>query len=237
MYRKSAKSHKPAEPMSGLLSLVLGILFTTALNATDTNTDISSGFPWIAETVDCYQPYEGFHATFVHEFISVLDKRGAPLEGEIFVAKDGRFNMQYHTPAQKQVVFNGKKIRAWDSGSNLVVEHTGQGNALFESLVTLFGATRAQLASQFRVRRLNDKKTAGTSGKYSVIELVPRAASALTQKIVVTLGDCPTVRRVIIVDRAGNMIRLKLRNIALQKTFDRGTFRFQAPRGIHVVRP
>ncbi|MBN2715659.1 MAG: outer membrane lipoprotein carrier protein LolA [Deltaproteobacteria bacterium] len=208
-------------------------MLTLPLNATDTE----AAFKWYADTTDCYQPHAGFQATFTHEFISVLDKRAAPMTGTISVSKTGLFSMRYATPSEKQAVFDGRKIRAWDSQSGLRISHTGKDNVLFTHLVTLFNASADELQRRFSARVIVARHGTATPSQYTVVELTPIQQSALVQKLVVTLGPCPAIRRVIVVDRAGNMIRLTFQNIALVDHFAKDTFQLQAPGNGPMVHP
>lgn len=194
---------------------------------------------WYSDTIACYRNVDGFRALFTHEFISRFGKRGAAATGEIQVSQNGYFRMAYTSPSAKLVVYNGKRIRAWDGETGMHLEDTGSDDLLFTSLIELFGKPLISIKEGFGVRQL--RKTTATekdeNSSLEVVELIPRETDPLIRKIVITFGDCPTVRRIILVDQAGNMIRLTLEQIELVKTFTKADFRFDVFPDSTVIRP
>ena len=213
-----------------------GLLLSLTAVADDGEGAVET-FEWYADVVACYRNCSGFQASFTHEAISAFDKRATPMKGTIWVANTGLFKMVYRTSASRQVLFDGKKIRGWDSETGVAVEESGKGNALFTGLISRFGAPLSALQAQFDMRTLVKPAGDSKNGGYTVVEFVPKAKSNLVQKMVVTLGTCPSVRRVIVVDRAGNMIRLTFENAKTVKSFPPTTFRLRLPPGTKVVRP
>ncbi|MBN2341091.1 MAG: outer membrane lipoprotein carrier protein LolA [Deltaproteobacteria bacterium] len=193
----------------------------------------SKGEGWLTRSAACYDKKGGFTARFTHENISRLGARSEALTGTISVSATGLLAMAYEAPDEKQIVFDGKKIRAYDKKNQIVVERFPNADLLFSSFIQLVGPKVSALETQYLVRELAPIDSNGLS----VLSLTPKFDTSLVKQIVVTVGECPVIRRIIVLDRAGNMVRLTFSDITLVGGFAKKTFRLTPPDNVIVVRP
>lgn len=205
----------------------------TAKDAGSEVSDENEELRWLSSAAECYGKKGGFTASFTHENISRLEKRTDALLGTIWASSTGRFKMHYREPSEKLVVFDGKKIRAFDGDNNLMVERPSGAEALFSSLQLLIRGSKKDLLEKFEIRQLSTD----TDKSMSVLALRPKKNNMFAREIIVTLGKCPMLRRIIVVDPAGNMVRLTFSDIEIKSRFTPSQFQMKLPRDATIVRP
>lgn len=190
---------------------------------------------WYEAISDCYGGvHAGIRGAFTHESISVHGKTGTMMTGTIEIARNGKFRMSYSAPEQREIVFDGRKVRASGPSSAELYEYASGEDELFRLLMDLHGKSFDAIQEKFQIRILRQPG----SDKRWVVELKPRIPDPFTQKVVITTGICPTaILRIIIVDRAGNLVRMTFRDVTPVDNFPKGAFRLRGPSNVPVVRP
>ncbi len=211
---------------------ILGQLISVAGYGDDPGETVPSG--WYDTISDCYGMHAGIRGAFTHESISVHGKTGVTMTGTIEIAGSGKFRMSYSAPEQREIVFDGRKVRAFGPSPSEMYEYAVGEDELFRLLMDLHGKSFDAIQEKFQIRILRQSG----SEKHGVVELKPRIRDLFTQKVIITTGSCPTaILRIIIVDRAGNLVRLTFRDVTPVDDFPKGAFRLRGPSNVPVIRP
>jgi outer membrane lipoprotein-sorting protein len=211
---------------------ILGQLISVVGYGDDLGEAVSSG--WYDAISECYSMHAGIRGAFTHESISVHGKTGTTMTGTIEIAGSGKFRMSYSAPEQREIVFDGRKVRAFGPSPSEMYEYVGGEDDLFRLVMYLYGKSFDAIQEKFQIRVLRQSG----SDKRGVVELKPRMRDLTTQKVVITTGSCPTaILRMIIVDRAGNLVRLTFRDVTPVDDFPKGAFRLRGPSNVPVIRP
>jgi outer membrane lipoprotein-sorting protein len=230
-----AENTRPCWKMARLAWICIGIVaLMMPVSGYGDAPGMTTSSEWFDAISECYGRHAGIQGAFTHEFLSVHGKSGAPMTGTIQIARTGRFRMAYVAPEQREIVYDGRKVRASGPSLSGVYEYANGEDELFRFLLDLYGKSYETIETQFEIRILRSP----SRDKRWVIELKPRKPDPFTSKIIVTTGHCPTaITRIIVVDRAGNLVRLTFRDITPVNRFPKGLFRLKSSANVPVVRP
>jgi outer membrane lipoprotein carrier protein len=189
-----------------------------------------------------YNQTTGVRSSFYQTYYSKLYNRYDRSRGIVTFAKPGRMHWQYASPNGKVITSDGAQLFVYDPGD---ANETGQcfqremnEHQLPQAFSFLTGSGRLEEDFTFR---LLDAARQGYREGY-VLELRPRAPTPHYDRIlfyVMRQNDRPSgvVRRVLIVDAAGNRNRFDFSNMQWNPNVGRNHFRFTPPRGITCTRP
>lgn len=163
---------------------------------------------------------------FVQE---VRDSRGTlkeRAEGRFALARPGRFNWHYQTPAEQRLVSDGTTVWLYDVDLEQVTRRQ-LGEAL--------GATPlALLAGTGKVGETHRVEQRPTRAGLSWVRLVPLASDAeFTEVLMAFRGQVPAVME--LHDRLGQRTVITLLSVELNASIPQGTFQFEPPAGVDVI--
>ncbi len=189
---------------------------------------------WLGHVRNCLKDVFSIRARFIQE---TKHKLAHPvtdeLRGIVEVRRGGRVRLEYKTPARRLLVTDGKTMWAFDPAAKTVI--TGSpGHSALSGVFALLVDGMDNTA--FTASHIGGATKVGDG--LAVIELVPSVRDPLVKSIVLTLDkECPCIKRVMIADHAGAVIRVTLENLRLNVGIGARRFRFVPPPGIRVVRP
>lgn len=190
-----------------------------------------------------YDSTKTVQASFYQTYYHKLYDRYERSKGEVAFKKPGMMRWDYARPNGKVIVSDGRKVQVFDPGQEgerpQLLEQRMSEHQLPQAFSFLTGTGR--LDEEFRFRLLDPEREGFRKGH--VLELRPKEPSPHYDRIlfyvqVVGKGDrkAGVVRRVLIVDPAGNRNRFDFKGLKFDRKVPASTFRFQPPRGTRRVR-
>lgn len=179
-----------------------------------------------------------FYQTYYHKLYDRYDRS----KGHVVFKKPGKMRWDYDKPNGKVIVSNGRRIQVFDPGDDgeppQILEEDINEHQLPQAFAFLTGTGR--LEDEFRFRLL-DPERQGFEGGY-VLELRPKKPSPHYDRIlfyVQMVGEsgreAGVVRRVLIVDPAGNRNRFDFSNLEFNRSVPDSRFEFSPPPGTRRV--
>jgi outer membrane lipoprotein carrier protein len=180
-----------------------------------------------------------FHQTYYHRLYDRYERS----QGKVVFKKPGKMRWDYDRPNGKVIVSDGRRIQVFDPGQEgevpQLLEQQLSQHQLPQAFSFLTGT--GKLDEEFRFRLL-DPAQQGFQGGH-VLELRPKEPSPHYDRIlfyVVMVGDgaakAGVVRRVLIIDAAGNRNRFDFKDLQFDRPVPDARFQFQPPRGTRIVR-
>lgn len=196
--------------------------------------DAEDAGPWLAHLRECLRPVFSLEARFTEERIHPLGPQVAPLTGRVVVRRGGRLRLEYSGPEKMLVVSDGKTIFAHRPKDRLAVTAPAAREGLgFELQDWVLGG---ESATAFRSRLLSGDPRPGAG--LAVVELVPQASDPFVASVVVVMdGACPGLRRVLVVDHSGAVLRFTLEDVRTNVGHGQRAFELHLPPRTKVVRP
>jgi len=189
---------------------------------------------WLSHAGRCLKGVFDMEADFTEEVISRHGVEVEAREGTLRLRRKRRMRLDYRRPAGRVVVSDGVVLRAWDPDSETAIEEPIRGEIL--PLAFAF-ALDPEGAAGFGARWLGGARAPDGSGP-AVVELLPEDPHPLVERIAVTMEPgCPSVSRVVAVDRAGTAIRVTLSDPRTNVGLGARLFRFDPPTGAAEVLP
>jgi outer membrane lipoprotein carrier protein len=170
---------------------------------------------------------KSFHARFEQK---LFDEYGEPLEtsqGEVDIARPGRFNWVYARPYRQRLVSDGATLWVYDADlEQVTINEVDVGSA--DSPGRLLG-DEVDIDASFTVAELPAKDGVAW------LKLTPKAADQQFNEIELGLRD-GTVVAMRLRDNLGQITEIGFSDISRNVTIDPERFRFEAPAGVDVIR-
>jgi outer membrane lipoprotein-sorting protein len=188
---------------------------------------------WIKKLEECMRHNRSFKASFIHE---IFDKNGGKIKktsGTLLVARKNRLRMTYSNPSENILISDGITVRSYNAKTETVVETSTKKEPFVSILQKILNGNLKSLETNFITRILYEQNL-----KKTVIELVPRTPSLWVSRLIITLNDkCPSVSRLIIIDKNETLIRLTLKNIELNVATKPELFNLKKIKFFKIIRP
>jgi outer membrane lipoprotein carrier protein len=189
-----------------------------------------------------YNQTKGVQTTFYQTYFNKLYDRYDRSRGSVIFSKPGKMRWDYALPNGKVIASDGSSLTIFTPGDG---DERGQcfRRQMTESQLPAafsFLTGTGRLEEDFRFRLLDAARQG--YGEGYVLELTPRTPSPHYDRIlfyVMKQQGRPTgvVRRVLIVDSAGNRNRFDFSDMQWNPRTSAGTFRFTPPGGVRCVSP
>ncbi len=146
-------------------------------------------------------------------------------EGSVALSRPGRFRWDYRVPAQ-QIVSDGTTVWYYDIDLSQVTIRSASETLVGTPALLLSG--RGDLHAEFEIA------DGGEEDGLSWSRLTPRNSDGDFREMRVGIGE-GRLRRMTLVDRLGQTIRLEFDKLERNPRFDPDTFVFTPPPGVDVV--
>lgn len=189
-----------------------------------------------------YNQTQGVRARFYQTYYHKLYDRYDRSRGEVVFAKPGKMRWSYARPNGKVITSDGDRLIIYEPGEpaqrGQCFEREMNEHQLPGAFSFLTG--RGRIEQDFRFRLLDPRRQGYPEGY--VLELRPREPSPHYDRIlfyVLKQNGRPTgvVRRVLIIDPAGNRNRFDFSDLRWNPNVSPRTFRFDPPAGVRCIRP
>lgn len=182
-----------------------------------------------------YEEITDFHADFTQEAtVRALDKV-QKAKGEVWFKKPGKMRWNYSTPEKDEIVSDGKTLWFYNVEEKQVIESPLAQVSETDTTTTL-------LSGLGNIKKLFDASFSETgksdnNGNY-MIDLKPKTGEEDYNKVTVAVDkNSMIVNTIYLYDPFGNLTKIMLRDIEIDKGVSDSLFSFVVPSGVEVVRP
>jgi outer membrane lipoprotein carrier protein len=207
--------------------LVLPVLVWTQENESNRLNKI------VSEVQGKYEKIEDFHSNFTQEATVKALNKVQKAQGEVWFKKPGKMRWNYYKPSKDQIVSDGSTIWLYNYDEKQVVRSplekvvdTPTTNTFLSGL----GNLKEQFDAQF-----SQPKSVDENGNY-LIDLTPKKSDEQYDKVTIAV-DRKTmfVKDIYLYDPFGNVTKVKLGVMEINKGVPDSLFNFKAPKGTEVI--
>jgi outer membrane lipoprotein carrier protein len=177
-----------------------------------------------------------FYQTYVHKLYNRTDRS----KGKVVFKKPGKMRWNYARPNGKVIVSDGTSLTIYEPGeegeAGQVIDKPITQDQLPQAMAFLMGTGKLQ--DDFTFRLLDAKKHGYAHGH--VLELKPREPTPHYTRLLFYVEKKPAlrglVRRLLIIDEAGNRNRFDFSHIKFNTGVGNDTFQWKPPAGTRRVK-
>jgi outer membrane lipoprotein carrier protein len=187
-----------------------------------------------------YDQTKDLSASFYQTYVNKLYQRTDRSQGKVVFKKPGMMRWDYQQPNGKIIVSDGKALLVYEPGeggeSGQVVEAQIANSQLPQAMSFLMGTGR--LSDNFTFRRLDPEREGFPTG--DVLELKPKQPTPQYDRILFYVERTPAlrglVRRLLIIDAAGNRNRFDFSAFKFNANLAATQFAWRPPAGTRVLK-
>lgn len=218
---------------------VVGLL--TGLGAASASAEDVSGRDIAASVQTFYGKTSGLKARFVQVYVNKLYNKTYRSSGDVTFLKPGKMRWDYGKPKGKTIATDGKRLvmyepRTEDEPAQCITQPMGK-HQLPQAFSFLTGT--GNLARDFHLRKLAVKD----ARVGFALELRPKEDNPRYERLIFYVapqkGGTPSgvVRRVLILDAAGNRNRFDFSKVTWNPKVKKSAFGFKPPKSVRCVTP
>ena len=180
-----------------------------------------------------YEKIEDFHSKFTQEATVKALNKVQKAEGEVWFKKPGKMRWNYYRPAKDQIVSDGNTIWLYNYDEKQVVKSPLE-KVVDTPTTTTFLSGLGSLKEQFNAQ-FSKPKPVDEDGNY-LIDLTPKKGDEQYDKVTIAV-DRKTmfVKDIYLYDPYGNVTKVRLENMEINKGVPDSLFNFKMPKGTEVI--
>ncbi len=218
--------------MKKLILVVLGLLFTS-----------TAGFPGQGENIDVvvdkiqkkYEEIEDFHADFTQEATVKALNTVQKSDGEVWFKKPGKMRWNYYEPYKDEIVSDGRTLWFYNEEENQVIESPLSKVSDTETTSTLLSGL-GKLKELYKTS-FSESKEFEANGSY-LIDLRPKTEGEDYNKVTLSISKSNMmVNTLYLYDPFGNLTKVLLKNVEIDKGVSDSLFNFEVPSGVEIIKP
>jgi outer membrane lipoprotein carrier protein len=157
--------------------------------------------------------------------------RNSERQGIFKVKRPGMYRWEYTVPSGVTMVSDGKSLFVYDKADSRVI--VGDNDDLFFIAISQLFTDDAD--EFFFVETLGVSNESEQNG---AIQFTPKEPNPYIRFVVITISkNSPFLKRILVVDKTGCIIRMSFQNIEINKGIKNSVFRFNAPKNSSVTEP
>ena len=218
--------------MKKFILIILGLLFTS-----------TAGFSGQVENIDVvvgkiqkrYEGIEDFHADFTQEATVKALNTVQKSDGEVWFKKPGKMRWNYYEPYKDEIVSDGHTLWFYNEEEKQVIESPLSKVSDTETTSTL-------LSGLGKIKELY-KTSFSESGEFEsdgnyLIDLRPKDEGEDYNKVTLSINKSNMmVNTLYLYDPFGNLTKVSLRDIEIDKGVSDSLFDFKVPSGVEIIKP
>ena len=218
--------------MKKFIFVILGLLFTSAAGYSVQNESIDVVVDKIQKK---YEGIEDFHADFTQEATVKALNTVQKSDGEVWFKKPGKMRWNYYEPYKDQIVSDGRTLWFYNEEEKQVIESPLNQVSETESTSTL-------LSGLGKIKDLY-KTSFSESGEFEadgsyLIDLRPKEEGEDYNKVTLAINKSTMmVNTLYLYDPFGNLTKVLLKNVEVDKGVSDSLFDFKAPGGVEIIKP
>ena len=183
-----------------------------------------------------YERINDFHAKFTQEATIRSLNQVQRADGEVWLKKPGKMRWNYYRPNKEEIVSDGSKIWFYNQEEKQVVESSlieVMDTPTTTTLLSGLGNIKEQFIARFSASVFPDQ-----DGSY-LVDLLPRDNSAEEEYNKVTIAvnkKSMLVNTIYLYDPFGNLTKVNLYDIKINKGVSDSLFNFKVPRGVELIK-
>ncbi|MEW6145038.1 MAG: outer membrane lipoprotein chaperone LolA [Thermodesulfobacteriota bacterium] len=218
--------------MKKIILVILGLLFTS-----------SAGYSGQTESIDVvvdriqkkYEEIEDFHADFTQEATVKALNTVQKSDGEVWFKKPGKMRWNYYEPYKDQIVSDGRTLWFYNEEEKQVIESPLTQVSETETTSTLLSGL-GKIKELYRTS-FSESGEFESDGSY-LIDLRPKEEGEDYNKVTLAINKSTMmVNTLYLYDPFGNLTKVLLKNIEIDKGVSDSLFNFTAPSGVEVIKP
>jgi outer membrane lipoprotein carrier protein len=215
-----------------IILVILGLLFTS-----------SAGYSGQTESIDVvvdkiqkrYEEIEDFHADFTQEATVKALNTVQKSDGEVWFKKPGKMRWNYYEPYKDQIVSDGRTLWFYNEEEKQVIESPLNQVSDTETTSTLLSGL-GKIKELYRTS-FSESGEFEADGSY-LIDLKPKEEGEDYNKVTLSINkNTMMVNTLYLYDPFGNLTKVLLKNIEIDKGVSDSLFNFEVPSGVEVIKP
>jgi outer membrane lipoprotein carrier protein len=213
--------------------LILVVLFAVQNTARGEDKNLNSILDQVQST---YERVNDFHAKFTQEATIRSLNQVQRADGEVWLKKPGKMRWNYYRPNKEEIVSDGSKIWFYNQEEKQVVESSlieVMDTPTTTTLLSGLGNIKEQFNARFSASAFPDQ-----DGSY-LVDLLPRDDSAEEEYNRVTIAvnkKSMLVNTIYLYDPFGNLTKVNLYDIKINKGVSDSLFNFKVPKGVELIK-
>jgi outer membrane lipoprotein carrier protein len=215
-----------------LILLVLGLLLSSTAAYSGHKESIDTVVGKIQKK---YQEIADFHADFTQEATVKALNKVQKSDGEVWFKKPGKMRWNYYEPFKDEIVSDGNTLWFYNEEDKQVIESaldSVSGTETTSTLLSGLGSIKNLYKTSF-----SDSKEFQSDGNY-LIDLRPKVEGEDYNKVTLSINkNTMMVDTIYLYDPFGNLTKVKLKDIQVDKGVSDSLFDFKVPSGVEVIKP
>lgn len=218
--------------MKKFIFVILGLLFTSTAGYSVQNESIDVVVDKIQKK---YEEIEDFHADFTQEATVKALNTVQKSDGEVWFKKPGKMRWNYYEPYKDQIVSDGRTLWFYNEEEKQVIESPLNQVSDTESTSTLLSGL-GQIKDLYQTS-FSESGEFETDGSY-LIDLRPKEEGEDYNKVTLAINKSTMmVNTLYLYDPFGNLTKVLLKNVEVDKGVSDSLFDFKAPSGVEIIKP
>jgi outer membrane lipoprotein carrier protein len=218
--------------LKNIILAILGLLLTAGAGYSAQGESIEVVVDRIQKK---YEEISDFHADFTQEAaVKALDTVQKS-DGEVWFKKPGKMRWNYYEPYKDQIVSDGQTLWFYNEEEKQVIEtplNQVSDTETSSTLLSGLGKIKELYKTSF-----TDSKELQADGSY-LIDLRPKEEGEDYNKVTLAIDKgTMMVNTLYLYDPFGNLTKVLLKNIEIDKGVSDSLFSFQVPSGVEVIKP
>lgn len=219
--------------MRGIFFVLVVLFFATQGVALERDGSLDSVLNGVQST---YERINDFHARFVQEAtVRALDEVQRA-DGEVWLKKPGKMRWNYYRPDKQEIVSNGIKMWFYNHEEKQVVE-SSLTDVMENPTTTTLLSGLGNIKKQFNAR-FSDSAFPDENGSY-LVDLTPKGnrGDEGYDKVTIAIDKKNMfVRTIYLYDPFGNLTKVRLEDMEINKGIPDSLFDFKVPKGVELIK-
>ena len=181
-----------------------------------------------------YEKINEFHAKFTQEStVKALDQV-QEAEGEVWLKKPGKMRWNYYKPTKEEYVSDGSTLWFYNHEEKQIIESTLQ-DLTDTNTTTTFLSGLGDIGEQFDAGFSNGSLS--NDNNYYMIDLLPKGDEEGYNKVTIAVDKGNMlVRNFYLYDPFGNLTKVELKDIEINKGIPDSMFQLKVPKGTELIK-
>jgi len=215
--------------------LVLTVLFLSTQNVVlgYENNNLDSVLNQVQST---YERVNDFHARFTQEATVRALNQVQKADGEVWLKKPGKMRWNYYGPDKQEIVSDGITMWFYNHQEKQVVE-SSLADVMDNPTTTTLLSGLGNIKKQFNAR-FSDVAFPDENGSY-LVDLTPKENRGDEEYNKVTIAvdkKSMFVKTIYLYDPFGNLTKVRLQDIKINKGISDSLFDFKVPKGVELIK-
>jgi len=212
--------------------IILGLLFTSTAGHSVQNESIDVVIDKIQKK---YEEIEDFHADFTQEATVKALNTVQKSDGEVWFKKPGKMRWNYYEPYKDQIVSDGRTLWFYNEEEKQVIESPLNQVSETESTSTLLSGL-GKIKDLYKTS-FTESGEFEADGSY-LIDLRPKEEGEDYNKVTLAINkNTMMVNTLYLYDPFGNLTKVLLKNVEVDKGVSDSLFDFKVPSGVEIIKP